>query len=97
MDVKVVTDLEREIERGLGPDRGSGVVTSREELLLPFSTRERACVCALADVCRELDKSEADADAVQRTVRVAFAQTVGVAWPEVRRFWESSTASAAPV
>lgn len=72
---------------------------TREELLLPLTLRERACIAAIASVLRVAERESED-DAITEkadfdtfvvagiNLLAAYRQVTGSPWSESSHFWE---------
>lgn len=86
MQLRVVTDPEKDAAKGLGPEYPS-LPRTKEELLLPFSPRERALVTAVGDVMETIvagtergrDQNEVVLS-VWRQMQTAFGTATGMQW-----------------
>lgn len=89
MDLRIEPNVEM---AGLAPKRATEA-KSREDVLLPLSMRERACVAVLAKNLQSYEKlarrykdEEAFVEASVLLLRT-FRDVTGVSWEEASRFW----------
>lgn len=88
MNFHVVTEPERAMKEGLAPAR-TAAPTSREDVLLPLTMRERAAVVAMASAIKSIGLTDESPQTVAawKELLTGFATITGVSWHDAARYW----------